>query len=319
MKRRALLSHAGFAALGMGLPAWAQTTSATRILVGAPPGGGTDILARALAHEMARQLSRNFIIENRPGAGGNIAALGVAKAVPDGGTLLLSYTSHVINPALYKKLPFDPVVDFTPIVPIATAPSILLVSAKCPARNLQELVAMAKDKPGTMNVAIAGLGGANHLAGEMLRKMAQIDVLGIPYKGTSGALTDLMGGQVDIVFSGFGAASGLIKSGRVKPLAVTSAGRLAALPDVPPVADLLPGFDYSAWYGLFGPAGMAAREVEAVRAAVHAAQRTPGLREQLEREGMGLLPMGTQEFRQFITAELGRWKLAVKASGVEQM
>lgn len=319
MKRRTLLQQAGLATFGLALPAWAQTAAATRLLVGAPPGGGTDILGRALAQEMGKQLARTVIVENRPGAGGNIAALGVAKSAPDSGTLLLSYTSHVINPALYKKLPFDPVADFTPIVPIATAPSILLVSAKCPARNLQELVAMARDKPGTMNVAIAGLGGANHLAGEMLRKMAQIDVLGIPYKGTSGALTDLMAGQVDIVFSGYGAAGGLIKSGRVKALAVTSAARMAALPQVPPVADLLPGFDYSAWYGLFGPAGMAAKDVDALRVAAHAAQQSAGLREQLEREGMDLLQMETPAFRSFLQAELGRWKLAVKASGVELM
>lgn len=319
MKRRTLLQNAGLAALGLALPAWAQPAGATRILVGAPPGGGTDILGRALAQEMGKQLSRNMIVDNRPGAGGNIAALGVAKAAPDAGTLLLSYTSHVINPALYKKLPFDPLADFTPIVPIATAPSILLVSAKCSAKNLQELVAMAKDKPGTMNVAIAGLGGANHLAGEMLRKMAQIDVLGIPYRGTSGALTDLMAGQVDIVFSGYGAAGGLIKSGRVKALAVTSAARMAALPQVPPVADLLPGFDYSAWYGLFGPGGMSAKDVDALRAAAHAAQKTDSLREQLEREGMELLQMDTPAFQRFLTAELSRWKLAVKASGVELM
>lgn len=316
MQRRHFLQAASFATFASALPTWAQI-KATKLLVGAPPGGGTDILARAISHEMAKHLSRNFIVENRPGAGGNIAALGTSQAPADGGTLLLSYTSHVINPSLYKKLAFDPINDFTAIAPIATAPSVLLVSPQCPANTLQELIALAKSKPGTLNVAIAGLGGANHLAGEMLRKQANIDVLGIPYKGTAGALGDLMANHVDIVFSGYGAAAALIKAGKVKPLAVTSAQPLASLPKVPPIAHLLPNFDYSAWYGIFGPAGLPAKDVQALRGAVSAALKAPTILQQLEREGMSPLSMNGEEFTQFVSAELKRWKQAVEISGVE--
>lgn len=316
MQRRHFLQAASFATFASALPTWAQP-KATKLLVGAPPGGGTDILARAIGNEMSKHLSRNFIVENRPGAGGNIAAMGTSQAPADGSTLLLSYTSHVINPSLYKKLPFDPINDFTPIAPIATAPSILLVSPQCPANNLQELIALAKSKPGTLNVAIAGLGGANHLAGEMLRKQANIDVLGIPYKGTAGALGDLMANHVDIVFSGYGAAGPLIKAGKVKALAVTSAQPLISLPNVPPIANDLPNFDYSAWYGIFGPAGLPAQDVEALRTAVAASLKAPAITQQLDREGMTPLTMNGDEFTQFVMAEVQRWKQAVEISGVE--
>lgn len=316
MKRRHVLQGLGWTALASCGPVWAQP-NAVKLLVGAPPGGGTDILARALSVELGRQLQRSVIVDNRPGAGGNIAAVGAAKAAADGTTLLLSYTSHVINPSLYKKPPFDPLADFTPIAPIAKAPSILVVSPKCPANNLRELIALAKSRPGKMNVAIAGLGGANHLAGEMLRKQAQIDVLGIPYKGTAGALTDLMADQVDIVFSGFGAAHGLVKAGKIKALGVTSAEPLAGLPEVPPIASVLPGFDYSAWYGVFGPAGMAAGEAQKLREAVAQALKSEELHKQLAREGMTPLHMDAQQFQQFVTAEVARWKTAVQVSGVE--
>lgn len=322
MKRREALNALGIAGLWGASGQWAayaQGTTAAKVLVGAPPGGGTDILARALTNEMGKALSRTLVVENKPGAGGNIAALGVAKSAPDSSTLLLSYTSHVINPALYKKAPFDPVGDFTPIAPIARAPAILVVAGNFPANTLPELIAMAKARPGSLNVAIAGLGGANHLAGEMLRKKAGIDVIGVPYKGTASALTDMMGGQVDIVFSGYGAAGALIKAGKLKALGVTSAKPLAELPGVPPIANVLPGFDYSAWYGLFGPAGMSAADVAALQKAVHQSLQSPQLQAQLKKEGMESMEMSAPEFRSFITAEVARWKDAVAASGMAQI
>jgi tripartite-type tricarboxylate transporter receptor subunit TctC len=319
MKRRLLIQALLGLTSAAGLrPALAQAT-ATKLLVGAPPGGGTDILARTLGNEMGMHGKQTFIVENRPGAAGNLAAISTAKSVPDGSTLLLSYTSHVINPSLFKKPPFDALADFTPIAPIAKAPSILVVSPSCPANTLPELIALVKSKPHKMNIAIAGIGSANHLAGEMLRKRAALDIVSVPYKGTSAALTDLMAGQVDIVLSGYGAAGGLIKAGKLKALAVTSEKPMPSLPGVPAIATVFPGFDYSAWYGVFGPAGMKDTQVQFLRQAIAQALQSPELRAQLEREGMTPLEMTPAQFRQFLTTELAHWKEAVAVSGVELM
>ena len=230
----------------------------TRLLVGATPGGGTDIVARALAQELTTRLGHQFIVENRPGAAGNIAALAVAKAPTDGSTLLLSYTSHAINASLYPNLPFDPQKDFTPLAGIASLPAILIARPTLPANDVRELIALARREPGKLNVAIAGLGSANHLAGEMLKRDAGIDIVGVPYKGTGPAIADVVAGQIDLAFAGVATVQQLVKARRLKALGVTSEKRLAAFPDVPAVAEVLPGYAYSSWYGLFGPAQMPA-------------------------------------------------------------
>lgn len=318
MHRRRLLTATMAAAASscasFGLHAQAAVT---KLLVGATPGGGTDIVARALAREMAERLGRNYVVENRPGAAGNIAALAVARAAPDGNTLLLSYTSHAINASLYPTLPFDPIKDFTPLCGVASLPAILVGKTSLKANNIAELIALAKAKPGSLNLAIAGLGSANHLAGEMLKRDAGIDIVSVPYKGTSPALADVVAGQIDLAFSGVASVQTLIKGGLVKPLAVTSAQRLPAFPNVPTIGELLPGYAYSSWYGLFGPARMAPALVEQLSSAALAGLESEAVRSRFKDEG--LVPMGTgpQDFDRFVRSEITRWGKVVALTGAK--
>ncbi|UST52836.1 tripartite tricarboxylate transporter substrate binding protein (plasmid) [Comamonadaceae bacterium OTU4NAUVB1] len=320
MNRRGLLALANALVLPGGLTMLgtaAAQPQATRLLVGATPGGGTDIVARAIALELGRRLDRPFIVDNRPGAAGNIAALATAKAEPDGQTLLLSYTSHAINASLYDSLPFDPVKDFTPISQIASSPAMLVARPSFKATNVVELIALAKAQPGKLNVAVAGIGSANHLAGEMLRRDAGIDIVGVPYKGTGPAIQDVVAGQIDLVFAGVATVQSLIKGGRLKALAVTSPRRLPAYPDVPAISEVLPGYEYNSWYGLFGPARMPRELVDRLAGAARAALASPEMARRLADEG--LVPVGSTpaEFQQFVAAEIVRWGKVVAATGAK--
>ncbi len=323
MNRRQLLAFANALAVApTGLltfgTAMAQAQAqATKLLVGATPGGATDIVARAIALELGKRLDRTFIVDNRPGAAGNIAALATAKAEPDGHTLLLSYTSHAINASLYDNLPFDPVKDFTPISQIASSPAMLVARPSFKANNVAELIALAKHQPGKLNLAVAGIGSANHLAGEMLKRDAGIDIVGVPYKGTGPAIQDVVAGQIDLVFAGVASVQSLIKGGRLKALGVTSPKRLPTFPDVPAIAEVLPGFEYSAWYGLFGPAKLPKDIVDKLAAAARAALVSPEMARRLADEG--LVPVGSTplEFQKFVAAEIVRWGKVVTATGAK--
>jgi tripartite-type tricarboxylate transporter receptor subunit TctC len=321
MNRRQLIARASaLAALPTGLLALDDALAqpqAVKLLVGATPGGGTDIVARAIALELGKRLDRPFIVDNRPGAAGNIAALATAKAEPDGQTLLLSYTSHAINASLYDNLPFDPVKDFTPISQIASSPAILVARPSFKASNVAELIALAKTQPGKLNVAVAGIGSANHLAGEMLRRDAGIDIVGVPYKGTGPAIQDVVAGQIDLVFAGVATVQSLIRGGRLKALAVTSPKRLPAYPDVPAISEVLPGYEYSSWYGLFGPARMPREMVDRLAGAARAALASPEMAKRLADEG--LVPVGSTpaEFQKFVATEIVRWGKVVTAVGAK--
>lgn len=319
MHRRQLLARLAAAAAAGGLPlrdALAQGQP-VRLLVGATPGGGTDIVARALAQEMSRTLGRQVIVENRPGAAGNIAAQATAGAAPDGGTLLLSYTSHAINASLYPSLPFDPVKDFTPLFGVASAPAMLVARPDFPAKDVAGMIALAKARPGKLNLAIAGIGGANHLAGEILKRDAGIDIVSIPYKGTGPALSDAMAGQIDLVFSGVAAAQELIKGGKLKALGVSSAKRLPLYPQVPAIAEALPGFEYSAWYGLFGPAKMPPALLQQYARAAREALDAPAVRQRLAAESLVPLDLPPAEFDRFVRSEIVRWGKVVAATGAK--
>ncbi|RZL55009.1 MAG: tripartite tricarboxylate transporter substrate binding protein [Variovorax sp.] len=321
MNRRRLLALANaLAVLPGGLMSLGTAVAqpqATRLLVGATPGGGTDIVARAIALELGKRLDRPFVVDNRPGAAGNIAALATAKAEPDGQTLLLSYTSHAINASLYDNLPFDPVKDFTPISQIASSPAMLVARPSFKASNVAELIALAKAQPGRLNVAVAGIGSANHLAGEMLKRETGIDIVGVPYKGTGPAIQDVVAGQIDLVFAGVATVQSLIKGGRLKALAVTSLRRLPAYPDVPAIAEVLPGYEYNSWYGLFGPARMPKELVDRLAGAARAALASPEMARRLAEEG--LVPVGSTpaEFQTFIATEIVRWRKVVVATGAK--
>jgi tripartite-type tricarboxylate transporter receptor subunit TctC len=321
MNRRRLIALASaLAVLPTGLLSLGTAVAqpqATRLLVGATPGGGTDIVARAIALELGKRLDRTFIVDNRPGAAGNIAALATAKAEPDGQTLLLSYTSHAINASLYDNLPFDPVKDFTPISQIASSPAILVARPSFKANNVAELIALAKAQPGKLNVAVAGIGSANHLAGEMLKRDAGIDIVGVPYKGTGPAIQDVVAGQIDLVFAGVATVQSLIKAGRLKALAVTSPRRLPTYPEVPAISEVLPGYEYSSWYGLFGPARMPKEMVDRLAGAARAALASPEMAKRLADEG--LVPVGSTpaEFQKFVATEIVRWGKVVAFTGAK--
>jgi tripartite-type tricarboxylate transporter receptor subunit TctC len=227
-----------------------------KLLVGAPPGGTTDTVARAIAEPMANALGQPVIVDNRGGAGGNLAADAVAKSTPDGHTLLVSFTSHTINATLYPKLPFDPVADFTPITMVATVPSLLVGNPKLPARDLGELISFAKSRPDTLTIAIGGIGSSLHLAGEQFKMMTGIRLLNVPYKGTSPALTDLLGGQVDLMFISLVTGTEHVRAGTLRAYGVTSAERQSSFPDLPTIGEILPGFESNAWFGVFAPANL---------------------------------------------------------------
>jgi tripartite-type tricarboxylate transporter receptor subunit TctC len=292
-------------------------TPAVRILVGAPAGGTTDTMARALATELGRALGRVVVVENRPGAGGNIAAEMVAKAPPDGNTLLMSFTSHAINASLYPSLPFDPEKDFTPFTMVSTTPALLVAHPSLPANNLRELIALAKAKPGKLNFAIGALGSSVHLAGEAFKMMSGTYVVNIPYKGTAPAIQDVLAGQVEMMFANVGNAQAHVRAGKLKALGVTSPQRLPQFPDVPAIAEVLPGYQSSAWFGLFGPARMPPDLVKRTSDAARQAITSPEVKKRIEFEGATPVGNTPEAFGRFVHEEIVRWAKVVKYSGAK--
>lgn len=293
---------------------YAAPPSVTKVLVGATPGGGTDLVARSLAADLEQRLKHPFIVENRGGAAGNIAAVAVAKADPDGSALLLSYTSHAINPALFEKKPFDPIKDFTPISLIASSPLILVARAGLEAGNVRDLIALAKSKPGKLSLAVAGVGSANHLAGEMLKHEAGVDIVSVPYKGAGPAVADVVGSQADLLLGNVATVQPLLQAGKIKGLGISSPTRLAAFPNLAPIADVIPNFDYRSWYGLLGPAGMAPEMVKELEAAAAAAVASPAMHKRLTSEGLDPVGNSAAQFTQFLQSEIARWAKVVSVT-----
>jgi tripartite-type tricarboxylate transporter receptor subunit TctC len=287
------------------------------ILVGASAGGTTDTMARTIAQPLSKSLGRPVLVENRPGAGGNIAALAVAKAAPDGYTLLVSFTSHTINATLYPKLPFDPVADFTAISKIANVPSLLVGNPKLPAQNLAELIALAKSKPGKLTIAIGGIGSSLHLAGEQFKMMTGTSLLDVPYKGTAPALTDVLGGQVDMMFISLVTGSAQVKGGKLRAYGVTSAARQASFPDLPAIGEVVKGFESTAWFGVFGPAKLPADITNKLNAAIVAALNDPEMRARLQSEGATPAGGSAADFAAFVRDDVAHWAPIVKAAGAK--
>ena len=314
--RRLFISHTAVAASAMAYPLIGRAQAQpTRILVGAPAGGSTDTLARTLAAELGRLLETVVLVENRPGAGGNIAAEAVARAAPDGHTLLMSFTSHAINASLYPSLPFDPVKDFTALTCVATSPSVLVAHPSVSANDVRELIALAKTNPGKLNFAIGALGSSLHLAGELFKMQSGVNIVNIPYRGTAPAIADVLAGQVELMFSAIGVSQAHLKAGKLKALGVTSAKRLTQYPDVPAIAEVLPGYESSAWFGLFGPARMTPELVRRVSNAARQSIAAPDVRRLLDMEGAIAVGNSPEEFSKFVQAEIRRWARVVKFSG----
>lgn len=295
-----------------------------RIVVPFPPGGTTDILARALAPELARAFSQSFVVENRAGAGGNIGAELVAKSPHDGYTLLMGTVgTHGINRALYNKLPYDPIKDFVPVSMMAGVPNVMVVNAdKARAlgiQNVKDFIRYAKANPGRLNMASSGNGTSIHLAGELFKSMTGTFMVHFPYRGSGPALLDMLAGNMDVMFDNLPSSMPHIRSGKLKALAVTSLERSVALPDVPTVEEAasLKGFDASSWFGLLAPAGTPAEIVSRTQQEVAKALATPALKEKLAAQGA--IPSGNTpaEFVRFIDAEHRKWAQVVKASGAK--
>jgi tripartite-type tricarboxylate transporter receptor subunit TctC len=296
-----------------------QTSSqpAIRILVGAPAGGSTDTMARAISVDMGKALGRTVVVENKPGAGGNIAAEAVAKAIPDGNTLLMSFTSHAINASLYPSLPFNPVTDFTPLTCVSTSPSMLVVHPSVKANDLKSFIGLAKSNPGKFNFAIGALGSSLHMAGDAFKMQANLFIVNIPYRGTAPAVSDVLAGQVEAMFAAVGNVQQHVKAGKLRALGVTSALRLSAFPDVPTIGETLKGFESSAWFGLFGPARLPIDVASKLGDAARTALRAPEVRRRLETEGAITVGNSSQEFSLFVQSEISRWAKVVKYSGAK--
>ncbi len=316
---RAIQFSVALAILALGGTVSAQTfpSKPIRLLVGASSGGTTDTLARSIAAEMTRSLGQPVVVENRAGAGGNIAAEAVAKSPADGYTLLVSFTSHTINASLYPKLPFDPLDDFTPISMIATVPSLLVGNPSVPAADLKSLLALAKAKPGKLNFAIGGIGSSLHMAGDLLKMQTGVFIVNIPYRGTAPALTDVLAGQVELMFISTVTGMQQVKAGKLRAYGVTSAKRLPAFPDIPAISEVVPGFESNAWFGVFGPAKLPAEVTRVLNNAVAKAVNSPELKKRLELEGA--VPVGNSpaEFAAFVREDIKRWAPVVKYSGAK--
>lgn len=306
------LAAAG-AAQAQGYPA-----KTVRLVVPFAAGGSTDMVARALAPRLAEMLGQQFVVDNRPGGGTVIGTENVARSAADGYSLLVVPAPFTINPSLLPKLPYDPLADFTPVTLINTTPLVVVVNPSVPARNVKELIALAKTRPGTLNFGSSGTGGSNHLAGELFNAMAGVKMVHVPYKGNAPALTDLVGGHVDLIFNGLTSAYPFIKSNRLRPLAVTSLKRSAVLPDLPTLDESgLKGFEAVAWNGLAGPAKMPAEIVERLSGAIRKVLANPEMRERLKTEGSDPVGSTAAEFATFIREEIVKWARVIKLSGAK--
>jgi tripartite-type tricarboxylate transporter receptor subunit TctC len=325
IRRRRLLASAGVSLLPGALFAQAAwPNKPVRIVVPFAPAGTTDILARALAPELAKAFGQPFIIDNKPGAGGNLGADAIAKSPPDGYNLLMGTVgTHAINAALYPKMPFDPVKDFTPIVLVAGVPNVLVMNpAKAEAykiNSVADLIRFAKANPGKLNMASSGNGTSIHLAGELFKSMTGTFMLHFPYRGSGPALLDLLAGNTDLMFDNLPSSLPQIRAGKLKAFAVTSARRSEAVPELPTIEEaggpLLKGYEASSWFGLLAPSSMPAEQVARLQREVAKALATPATRERLAGQGAVASGISSADFAALIASETAKWAKVVKLSG----
>lgn len=313
--RRWLMGALPMVLLASLAPVWAQGNRPITIIVGATPGGSTDTLARIIGQSMGSSLGRTVIVENKPGAGGNIAAQAVAKSAPDGNTLLMSYTSHTINASLFKKLPFDPVADFTPITMVAQVPSVLVARKSAPFDDLKGLIDYAHKYPGKLSFAIGGQGSSLHLASEQFKLVTRSDIVNVPYKGTGPALTDVLAGTIDLMFASTINVLPHYKTGNLKFLGESSSKPLPQFPGLSPISATVPGYQSQAWFGLFGPAKLPADVTESLYVAVRKAIASPEYRKRMEMEAATVPSLTPAEFAAFIKQDVQTWAEIVKKSG----
>jgi len=302
------------AALAQGYPA-----KPVRVIVTFPPGGTPDIYGRIMSAELSKIWNQSVVVENRTGAGGTIGTDFVAKSAPDGYTLLFAADATItIAPQLYSKLPYDPVRDLAPIVNVTAGPFVLLANPAFPPNNVKELIALVHAQPGKISYASSGAGGQQHLAMESIRTMAgNMDMIHVPYKGFGQGIADVLANQVPLIFGGITASIQFTRSGKLKALGVTGPKRAKAMPDVPAIAETLPGFDITAWYGFMGPAGLPREIVKKVHDDSVIVIRRPDFLERLDRDGIEPVANSPQEFGEQIKTDLARWAKIVKAAGAK--
>ena len=309
-------------ALGTAAPVSAQDkwpSKPIKYIVPFPPGGTTDTLARVIAQKLSVSLGQQVLVDNKPGAGGNIGSDFVAKSPPDGYTILGgTISSHSINPSIYSKMPYDAVRDFIPITLIGTNANVLIVHPENPARNLAEFIAQSKAKPGTVNFASAGTGTSQHLSGELFKNMAGIDMVHVPYRGSAPAIQDVMGGQVTMMFDTMIVAGPQIKAGTVKALGVTSTRRVKGYENIPTLNEAgVPGYEVVSWQGIFAPAGTPKEIVQRLNAELVKILRMPDVRERFEGLGLDIVGNTSEEFAVFQKAEIAKWAKVVKGANIK--
>jgi len=311
----ALASMLSFAAWG----ADTYPSKPVRMIVAFAPGGATDILARLLANELSKSLGQSFVVENKSGGGGNIGTEAVVRAEPDGYTLHFGAAGNItINPSLFTNMTFDPAVDLAPVAPMASTMNLLVVHPSVKANTVKELIALAKASPGKMTFASSGNGGTIHLSGELFKMMAEVDILHVPYRGSSPAMIDMVGGRTNMMFDNLPSALPHVQAGKLRALAVTGRERSRALPDVPTIAEAgLPGYEATTWFGVFAPARTPQPIIDRLSKAINEALNRPAVVEEIRKMGGEPMHMSQAEFRQLIATDTEKWRKVVTTANVK--
>jgi tripartite-type tricarboxylate transporter receptor subunit TctC len=302
---------------------WAQPVLAAypdkpiRLVVPFAPGGGTDLIARTLGLAMSAELGQPIVIDNKPGGGTIVGTDAVAKSAPDGYTIVIATFAHAVNPSMVPKLPYAHDKAFTPITLIGRGPNVLVVRANSPFKTVQDIITAAAARPGALTYASQGNGTSAHLAGEMFANLAKVQMTHVPYRGAGPAITDLLGGQVDMIFGTAAAVSAMVEAGKLGAVAVTSPQVSAAFKGVPPVTDAVPGYSVESWYGLYAPAGTPAEVIQKLNAAARKAAGTPDFVRKFEQEGLSVVASDPAELNRYVKAEEVRWRRIVKENNIK--
>jgi tripartite-type tricarboxylate transporter receptor subunit TctC len=319
--RRQFLQLAGAAAAAPALPQFALAsnypTRPVRLVVGFPPGGSLDFVARQMGQWLSERLGQPFIIENRPGAGSNVAAEAVVRASPDGHTLLLVFSANAINATLYDKLNFDFIRDIAPVASILRVPNIMVVNPLVPANTVPEFIAYAKANPGKVNFGTGGIGSPAHVAGELFKMLTDTNMVHVPYRGAAPAVIDLLGGRVQVMFATVPPSMASVRAGKLRALGVTTATRSNAFPDIPALNEFVPGYEASSWYGMGAPRNTPAEIVEKLNREINAALADSKMNTQLADLGGTTFALTPAGFRQFIAEEIQKWGKVVKFAGIK--
>jgi tripartite-type tricarboxylate transporter receptor subunit TctC len=319
LKACSLLIKAAALVLALSASAAAQDypTKPIRLIIPFPPGGSNDVVGRMVALQLGDRLGKQVVVDNRGGAGGIIGTEAAAKSAPDGYTLLIISIAHAVSPWLYK-LQYDPIKSFTPVAILASGPNVLVVNPELPVHSVPELIALAKQKPGELNYASAGIGSFQHLGGELFKLTAGVNIVHVPYKGGGPAMTDVLGGYTKIMFSSLVQTTPFVLNGQLRALGTSGSKRNAALPDVPTIAEAgLRGYEATNWWGVVAPAGTPPAIVEKLRSEIAAVQNSPQTKEQFAAQGADIVQMTSAEFGSFMEKEMNKWERVVKESGMK--